>query len=122
MPYEKVVDLIAAVLALSAYRRAPGTDFRFIRIGDRLEAKNIIPSPFASRKLDPADPASFHEKNRPAFDRGSDGIRLGLKRKLSLRSRDVNTIAASPRRAGLNSTSSFRRAAFWNLERASSKG
>lgn len=96
MPYKKVVYLVAAALALSACRRAPGTDFHLIRFVDLLEAKNIISSPFASGKLDPADPASFHEKNRPVFDRGSGGNSLGLKRKLNLRSQDVNTIAAPP--------------------------
>ena len=97
MPYKKVVYLVAAALVLSACRRAPGTDFHLIRFVDLLEAKNIISSPFASGKLDPADPASFHEKNRPVFDRGSGGNPLGLKRKLNLRSQDVNTIAAPPK-------------------------
>ena len=96
MPLKKVICLVAAALALFACRRAPGTDFHLIRLVDLLETRNIISSPFASGKLDPADPASFHEKNQMLLDLGSGGNPMGLKRKLNIPGVAINTIVAPP--------------------------
>ncbi len=99
MPDKRVAYLIfaaVAALAFGACRRAPATDFQVVRLVDRLEAKGVAASPFASGALDAADPANFHERSRPILDRGALKDPYGLKRKLLLQGTDTNALVAPP--------------------------
>ncbi len=97
MPDKKVVYLaLAALLAGTGCRKAPATDFRLIRLADRLESEAVISTPFGPEKLDPADPANFPVQVRPFRDLGSGPDPLGLKKKLYHDGADDNVIMAPP--------------------------
>ena len=96
--FEKKVGYLIAALALAAAAcgRIPQSDFRLLRLVDRLEAKNVVAGPFAAGSFDAADPVYFYEKSRPLSDLGSGENPFGLKRKMSVLGRDVNALVSPP--------------------------
>jgi arylsulfatase A-like enzyme len=97
MSDKKVVcALLSVLLIFSACGKGPETDFQIVRLTDQLESKTIISSPYASGRLDPANPVSFQEKSRSLTDLGTGANPFAVKRKLSLPGSDANTIAAPP--------------------------